>query len=231
MPRAVNAKSIKLAGEIYRMIRVSLYEDNEGLRKMLEAAIASDDRLQLAGSHNNCVEILRDVETDQPNVVIMDIDMPGISGIEGVQLLKSKHTDIEVIMNTVFDDDDRIFNALQSGATGYLLKKSGLQELITAITEIVKGGSPMSPSIARKVLSMIANPVAASKQVLDLTSREIEILDHLSQGMSYKMVAAQLHLSIDTIRSHIKKIYEKLHVHSATEAINKVYIFRQNRQK
>ena len=231
MARAFKVKSLTLAGEMTTMIRVSLYEDNEGLRKMLEAAIASDDRLQLAGSHNNCVDILRDIEVDQPNVVIMDIDMPGISGIEGVQLLKSKHTDIEVIMNTVFDDDDRIFNALQSGATGYLLKKSGLHELITAITEIVKGGSPMSPSIARKVLSMIANPAAASKQELDLTSRELEILDHLSQGMSYKMVAAQLHLSIDTIRSHIKKIYEKLHVHSATEAINKVYIFRQNRQK
>lgn len=213
------------------MIKVALYEDNEGLRKMLETAIGSDNSLKLVGSHANCVEILNDVQTDQPDVVIMDIDMPGISGIEGVRILKASYPKIEVIMNTVFDDDDRIFNALQSGATGYLLKKSGVMDLLSAISEIVKGGSPMSPSIARKVLSMAIQSAPAAKQDLDLTARELEILDALSKGLSYKMVAAQLNLSIDTIRSHIKKIYEKLHVHSATEAINKVYIFRQNHQK
>lgn len=213
------------------MIRVALYEDNEGLRKMLETAIGSDNGLQLVGSHANCVEILKDLQSDQPDVVIMDIDMPGISGIEGVRILKAAYPKIEVIMNTVFDDDDRIFNALKSGATGYLLKKSGVKDLLSAIAEIVKGGSPMSPSIARKVLSMAVQSTPTVKHDLDLTAREIEILDALSKGLSYKMVAAQLNLSIDTIRSHIKKIYEKLHVHSATEAINKVYLFRQNHQK
>lgn len=198
---------------------------------MLETAIGSDNGLQLVGSHANCVEILKDLQSDQPDVVIMDIDMPGISGIEGVRILKAAYPKIEVIMNTVFDDDDRIFNALKSGATGYLLKKSGVKDLLSAIAEIVKGGSPMSPSIARKVLSMAVQSTPTVKHDLDLTAREIEILDALSKGLSYKMVAAQLNLSIDTIRSHIKKIYEKLHVHSATEAINKVYLFRQNHQK
>jgi DNA-binding NarL/FixJ family response regulator len=155
----------------------------------------------------------------------MDIDMPGKSGIEGVNEVKQKHPKVEVIMHTVFDDDDRIFQALKAGATGYLLKKNSLSRLIEAIKEVVNGGAPMSPTIARRVLQYQSGDSAVNKlNNLNMTEREYEVLSLLSKGLSYKMVAEEMNISIDTVRSFIKRIYEKLHVHSVTEAIHKVFI-------
>jgi DNA-binding NarL/FixJ family response regulator len=154
----------------------------------------------------------------------MDIDLPGKSGIEGVREVKSAYPKVEVIMITVFEDDDRIFKALQAGATGYLLKKTSLHSMIQAIQEVHAGGAPMSPSIARKVLQMPFALKNDNVSEYNLSQREIEIMKLLSKGLSYKMVAEELFISIDTVRSYIKRIYEKLHVHSITEAIHKVFI-------
>ena len=149
--------------------------------------------------------------------------MPGRTGIEGLKALKSVYPSIEVIMNTVFDDDDRIFKALREGATGYLLKKSSLSNLINSITEVVNGGAPMSPSIARKVLQF-QNSKESFTERNKLSERELEIINLLAKGMSYKMVATECFISIDTVRTYIKRIYEKLQVHSVTEAVHKVFI-------
>jgi DNA-binding NarL/FixJ family response regulator len=209
-------------------IRVAIYEDNNGLREILASIIRESAEFELAGEFGHCLDVSKNTEVFKPDVVIMDIDMPGRTGIEGVRELKSLYPEVEVIMNTVFDDDDRIFNALKAGATGYLLKKSSLSNLLTAIKEVKDGGAPISPSIARKVLQL---PFASGKKTSDtfnLSEREIEILNLLSKGLSYKMVASQMIISLDTVRSYVKRIYEKLHVHSVTEAVHKVFIERKN---
>jgi DNA-binding NarL/FixJ family response regulator len=131
-------------------------------------------------------------------------------------------------MNTVFDDDDRIFNALKAGATGYLLKKNSLATLLTAIKDVKNGGAPISPSLARKVLQLPFAAGKASESTYNLSEREIEILKSLSKGLSYKMVAGEMLISIDTVRTYVKRIYEKLHVHSVTEAVHKVFIEKKN---
>lgn len=207
------------------MIRVAIYEDNVGLRDILASIIRDSDGFELAGEFGHCMDVVKNTEAYTPQVIIMDIDMPGKSGIEGVAECKAAFPDVEIIMNTVFDDDDRIFQAIQAGATGYLLKKNSLATLLDSIREVKQGGAPMSPSIARKVLSMpFAKAPAAENVASSLSAREMEILSLLSKGYSYKMIATDIHLSIDTIRTHIKKIYQKLQVHSVTEAIHKVYI-------
>ncbi|MBK8701266.1 MAG: response regulator transcription factor [Saprospiraceae bacterium] len=210
------------------MIKVAIYEDNDGLREALGTAIEAAKDISLVGSYGHCVTVLDNTQKDKPDVVIMDIDMPGKSGIEGVRDLKKHFPATEIIMNTVFDDDDRIYQAITAGATGYMLKRNGLQELIAGIHEVMKGGAPMSPTIARKVMKAAANGDKGTSQNLGLSPRELEIIQLLAKGNSYKMVAQDLNLSIDTIRSHIKKTYEKLHVHSVTEAIHKVLIEKRH---
>ena len=138
--------------------------------------------------------------------------------------MKMKFPDVEVIMNTVFDDDDRIFNAIEAGATGYLLKKNSLSNILTSIRDVVAGGAPMSPSIARKVLEKSNSSQKDKSNNFGLTDRELLVLQQLAKGMRYKMVAEDCFISIETVRSYIKKIYTKLHVHSVTEAVHKVYI-------
>ncbi|MEZ4910837.1 MAG: response regulator transcription factor [Saprospiraceae bacterium] len=205
-------------------IRVSIYEDNSGLRDVLSTIINGAKGFVLTGAYEQCSDVIQNTRSSTPDVIIMDIDMPGMNGIEGVKILKPIFPDIEVIMNTVFDDDERIFLALQAGATGYLLKKNSLSTLLNSIQEVYNGGAPMSPSIARKVLQLPFAKGNASSGKNNLTERELEILNLLAQGLSYKMVAAELILSLDTIRTYVKRIYEKLHVHSVTEAVHKVYI-------
>lgn len=204
-------------------IRVAIYEDNSTLREVLSTIIKDAEGFALIGAYDQCIDVVQNSSKNQPDVILMDIDMPGMSGIEGVRALKPLFPNIEVIMNTVFDDDDRIFQALQAGATGYLLKKNSLLTLLNSIRDVHNGGAPMSPSIARKVLQL---PFAKgnSKQENNLTERELLILNLLAKGYSYKLVAAEMILSIDTIRSYVKRIYEKLHVHSVTEAVHKVFI-------
>lgn len=151
----------------------------------------------------------------------MDIGMPGMSGIEGVRLLKSVFPQVDVIMQTVYEDDERIFQSIIAGASGYLLKKTPPAKILEAIKDIREGGAPMSASIARKVLTMFQSPSPLKSSEYDLSEREKEVLGGLVKGLSYKMIADQCFISIDTVRSHIKNIYEKLHVHSKGEAVAK----------
>ncbi|NOT38216.1 MAG: response regulator transcription factor [Saprospiraceae bacterium] len=205
------------------MIKVAIYEDNLALRNTLSEIIRSNTDFTLAGEFGHCLDVVNNCRAFQPDVIIMDLDMPGKSGIEGVKELKKEFPDIEVIINTVFDDDNRIFEAIQAGATGYLLKKNSLSTLISSIQEVKAGGSPMSPSIARKVLGL-QKEKSAVNIFKELSEKEMSILEHLSKGLSYKMVATECNISIDTVRTYIKRIYEKLQVHSVTEAVHKVFI-------
>jgi two-component system nitrate/nitrite response regulator NarL len=211
------------------VIKVAIYEDNTGLREVLSTLIRESEETELAGEFGHCIDVVQNTRVFRPDVILMDIDMPEKSGIEGVKEVKAEFPEVEIIMNTVFEDDERIFLAIQAGATGYLLKKSSLSQIISSIVDVKKGGAPMSPIIARKVLSLpFANPVKNEDDLeFKLSKREYEILEFLAQGFSYKMVAAETGLSIDTIRSHIKKIYDKLHVNSATEAVNRFFVNRK----
>jgi DNA-binding NarL/FixJ family response regulator len=206
-----------------KLIKVAIYEDNEGLREILAEIIRDEEAFELAGEFGHCLDVLKNTEAFLPNVIIMDIDMPGKTGIEGTREIKAKFPNIEVIINTVFDDDDRIMDAFNAGASGYLLKKSSLIDIVSNIKDVLNGGAPMSSTIARKLLSL--NKFSSNKEnIFNLTDKESEVLSLLSKGLSYKMVGMELFISIETVRSHIKKMYQKLHVHSITEAIHKVYI-------
>lgn len=212
---------------MHPVIRVAIYEDNAGLREILTSIIRESEEFELAGEFGHCLDTIKNTEAFKPDVILMDIDMPGKSGIEGVREIKKMYPYVEIIMNTVFDDDDRIFQAIQAGATGYLLKKNSLATLLNSMKEVKSGGAPMSPGIARKLLSLPWIAKKDNKHSEILSDREMEILQLLSKGLSYKMVADELHISLDTVRSYIKRTYEKLHVHSVTEAIHKVFIDKQ----
>lgn len=206
------------------VIKVAIYEDNAGLREVLAKVIRTNGDFELAGEFGHCLDVVKNTEAFHPDVIIMDIDMPGISGIEGIKILRKHNINVEVIVNTVFDDDDRVFEAIKAGATGYLLKKSALAALLDAIRDVINGGAPMSSSIARKVLLMTSDRRQENSLQEKLTERELTVLTHLSKGLSYKMVAEEMSISIDTVRGYIKRIYEKLQVHSITEAVHKVFI-------
>ena len=205
-----------------KKIKVALYEDSKPLRDSLSLLIKSAPDIELIDAFANAKTILQNIEIKKPDVILMDIDMPGITGIEAVALVHKQFPEIKVLMQTVFDDNDRVFNSICSGAVGYLLKKTKPMQILEAIREANGGGAPMTPIIATKVLKMFRenSPQPATTKV-DLSSRESEILTHLTNGLSYKMIAESCIISIDTVRFHIKKIYEKLHVHSMTEAVSK----------
>ena len=201
-------------------ITIMYYEDNNSLREGMSFLIGNTPSLKLLQSYSNCDEIEAQMEVYQPDVVLMDIDLPGINGIEAIKKIKSISRKIEVIMLTVFDDEEKIFKAIQNGATGYLLKSSSPSEIIQAIFDIRNGGSPMTSNVARKVLQHLHQPVP--NQDFSLTDRELEIIQGLMNGYSYKLIAYDLNIKIDTVRSHIRSIYDKLQVNSKTEAILKV---------
>lgn len=205
-------------------INVTIYEDNNALREALEVLIKGVDNYNLLGTYGDCLQIETDLKQQQPDVILMDIDLPGRSGIEGAHLAKKISPASEVLMLTVFDDDDKIFKAICAGASGYLLKKTPPSKILDAIEEVYNGGAPMTPVIARKVLQLFPKTPAVNLELDKLTAREQEVLQSLARGNSYKMVAAELEISIDTVRTYIKRIYEKLHVHSVAEAINKAFL-------
>lgn len=201
------------------MIKVSIYEDNPQLSETLVWIIDSCEELELVGTHADATNVLNDVETEQPHVIMMDIEMPFVTGIEAVNILSQKAKIMpKVLMLTVFEDTTRIFDAIKAGAVGYLVKKTSSEKIIESIKEVYHGGGAMSPSIALKVLSSFQAPKA---NPYDLTSREIEVLHRLVEGDSYKLIAFHYNISINTVEKHIMHIYQKLHVNSKGEAITK----------
>jgi DNA-binding NarL/FixJ family response regulator len=202
-------------------IQVAIVEDTTDIREGLALLIGLSEGFTCNHVFSNAEDALAALPAIQPDVVLTDIHLPGISGIDMVKILKPQIPHTQFLMCSVYEDDERIFQSLKNGATGYLVKNSTPAKILSAIEEISEGGSPMSSSIARKVISsfQITNP----GDQYDLSEREKEILHFLSEGLMYKEVAHRLFISIDTVRTHVRKIYEKLEVHSRTEALNKYY--------
>jgi DNA-binding NarL/FixJ family response regulator len=200
-------------------IRITIFDDSAERRESLEALLMVQPDIEWVGSYPNCANVLKDVEESQPDVVLMDIDMPQVNGIEGVRLIRQAFPNIKVLMQTVFDDDDKVFESIKNGAAGYLLKKESPARIIEAIKELNEGGAMMSPGIAMKVLRFFKEDQQVPIEDYKLSDREKEILRQLANGNSYKMIAGALGLSYHTVNSHLKKIYEKLHVHSLGEAV------------
>jgi len=202
-------------------IQILVYDDNSALRESLKALFDDESGFTITAMFDNADTVESDIAKLKPDVILMDIDMPGVNGVQAVKLIRRKYPAIPVVMFTVFDDNESIFNAICAGASGYILKQHISNELITAIKNVLSGGAPMTGSVAKKVLQMFPAGGSQSQEQIHLTDREAEILKSLVNGFSYKMIAAQLSLTLDGVRFHIKKVYEKLHVHSATEAVSK----------
>lgn len=203
------------------VIKVAIYEDNQTLRTSLMHVLQSSDEFDFVGAWESPINILKNCEANLPNIILMDIDMPQMNGIEATSLLKSKYPSVNIMMLTIFEDREMLFDALQAGASGYLLKNSKISEIIEAIHEMYHGGSPMTPAIARKVLDFFSKPQQQPNPEEKLSERELDILKCLVKGDSYKMIAADCYISMGTVRSHINNIYKKLHVNSKSEAVVK----------
>jgi len=199
---------------------IIIFEDNDRLRESLVFLLNSDKRYTVVYDCNNCDNAASVARLYQPDVVLMDIDMPGTSGIEGVKQIKEARPQTAVIMYTVFEDDEKLFACLCAGANGYLLKKTPPARLFDAIEEVMDGGAPMNPSIASKVIASFKKK--SGHQKYDLSTRELEVLQLLLKGHSTKIIASTLYISFETVRSHLKNIYNKLHVNCGKEAIAKV---------
>jgi len=203
-------------------ISIAIFDDSKHLREALSILIRGQKDMHLAGEFPDAINIVQNAKNVQPDVILMDIDMPGITGIEAVALLKKEFPSPAVMMLTVFEDEDKVFRSLCAGAIGYLLKNTEPSHLLDSIRELHTGGAPMTPSIARKVLLHFQqNVVPHNTQSFDLSEREKDVLRLLVLGKSYKMIADNLGISYETVRSHMKHIYEKLHVASMTEAVAK----------
>lgn len=200
-------------------LSVLIFEDNDLLRESLQSMIAVNEKLKCAGAYPNVLSVESHVKELRPDFIFMDIDMPGSTGIEAVKRIRAFNATVPILMLTVFDDNQHVLDAICAGASGYLLKKHISGKLYDAINELQEGGAPMSPSIARMVIASIHQKPKTNHY--KLTQRENEILTLLSKGNSYKLIASGLSISMDTVRTHIKKIYEKLQVHSQTEAVSK----------
>jgi DNA-binding NarL/FixJ family response regulator len=200
-------------------IRVFVYDDNDARRDSLKALLEMSPETVFCGEAVNCAHARQDMETTFPEVVLMDIHMPEVDGIDGLKTIKTNFPHIKVLMQTVFEDTDRIFDCLRNGASGYILKKDAPQRILEAIKEVHSGGAVMNPGIARKVLEFFQPQTVGNP----LSSRETEVLKWLAEGLSYKMVATKMNLSFNTINTHIKRMYEKLHISSLGEAVAYYY--------
>lgn len=204
------------------MIKVAIVEDIKDIREGLQLLINSSDGFSCVETYSSVEDALVGLPKVLPDVVLMDIHLPGLSGIEAVKRLKPQFRSIQFIMSTVYEDDENIFESLKAGATGYLLKKTSPAKILEAITDVYNGGSPISAEIARKVIGSFQkqNPIDAAEE---LTPKEKEILKALSKGLRYKEIANEMQISMDTVRTHVRHIYEKLQVQSRMDAVNKVY--------
>lgn len=201
-------------------IRIIIFEDNDRLRQSLAYLLQSATGYEILGDYDNCNDAANIIRVYEPDVVLMDIDMPGQSGIKGVSMIKEARPQTAVIMYTVFEDDEKLFQCLCAGANGYLLKKTAPEKIFESIREVMEGGAPMSPSIAKKVIESF-QPVKTNNQY-NLTERELEVLQLLSKGHSTKVISGKLDIAFNTVRSHLRNIYAKLHVNCGKEAIAKV---------
>lgn len=203
-------------------ITIAIVEDNDQLRGTLARVLNRTEDFQCVSQFGNAEDALRALPQEKPSVVLMDINLPGMNGVECVRQLKQLCPETQVIMLTVYEDTDNIFNALAAGATGYLLKRTPRAELIEAIRDVLKGGSPMTTHIARKVVQSFQRPIAAATQPAEeLSPREKEVLDCLAQGFLYKEIADKLGIGYETVHTYIRRIYEKLQVRTRTEAVAK----------
>ncbi len=205
------------------MLRLIIYEDKDTLRESLKLMLASMEGLQVVAAFNNCDTVEQDIRQLNPHVVLMDIDMPGKNGIYGVEKIKETNPEINVIMHTVFEDDDKIFTSLEAGADGYLLKNTSPAKLHEAIKDVTLGSAPISPGVAKRVLQAFHNK---PKQSFDLSQREQQILQLLVDGYTYKRISAECFIAMDTVRTHLKNIYTKLQVNTGKEAITKALKYR-----
>lgn len=196
------------------MIRVIIVEDDQEIRDSLSVFLSESEGIKYSGSFGDCETALKNIHTLLPDVILMDISLPGMNGIEGVKKIREKYEDIDIIMLTVHKNDEMIFDSLCSGACGYLMKNTAPSEIVEAIKEVRKGGSPMSTEIARRIVTSFH-----IKKKIDFTSREHEVLGLLCKGLSYKSIADKLFVSIETVHFHIKNIYRKLHVNSKSQAV------------
>jgi DNA-binding NarL/FixJ family response regulator len=209
------------------VIEIAIVEDNAALANGLRKIVESASDFRCLGVWTTAEEALKKIDAFRPQVVLMDINLPGISGIEATSRIKQFLPEIQIIMVTVYRDHDQIFAALKAGASGYLLKRSTPEEVRQAIRDVRSGGAPMSAEIARRVVEAFHQPVKApGAEEIKLSKRETEILEHLAIGLANKEIADRLGISVETVRVHLRRIYEKLHVHSRTEAAMK---FRDSR--
>jgi len=200
------------------VIKVFIIEDDEDIRQGLQLLINGTIGYECVGAYNNCEDAIVDLNDDPPDVVLMDIELPGMSGIEGVAVVKTRLPETNVLMLTNYQDDTKVFDSLCAGANGYLLKSTPPAKLLECIEDVTNGGAPMSATIAKMVITSFRRPTFE-----ELTSRETEILSQLCQGKSYKMISAALFISTGTVHSHIKNIYRKLEVNSKSEAVVKAF--------
>ena len=205
---------------IKKPLRLLIFEDNDDMRESLSIMFKEVDGILLTAAYPDALQVVEDVKANEPDIILMDIDMPKVNGMEAVWQVKKQFPDIQILMLTVFDDNDFVFRSICAGASGYLLKRTPPEKIVEAIFELASGGGSLTSSIARKVLDMFPRSDPSHSETDTLTSREREVLALLVKGHSYKMAAAELNITHETIRSHIKKIYQKLHVHSSAEAIS-----------
>ncbi len=204
------------------MIKVGIVEDNVKIRNLIQRYLDMQDGISCRVAVDSVEEMLDYLkEKELPDILLMDIQLPGMSGIEGIGIIKQDYPEIDIIMLTVYHDSHKIFDSLKAGASGYLLKHTSLPEIKEAVEDLAKGGAPMSPQIARKVIQYFNTTQVKKKPESDLTAREQDIVNGLVDGLSYKMIADRFDISIDTVRAHIRNIYKKLHVNSKAEVIAK----------
>ena len=210
-----------LTKRIIMAVQILVYDDSDVIRESLRTLLFEEPGFEVIAMLANAETVETDIGQLKPDVVLMDIDMPEVNGVEAVKRIRKLDPQLPIIMLTVFDDNENIFKAIYAGASGYILKRYVTVEIVAAIHNVLSGGAPMTGTVAKKVLQMLPVAVSAEEENQVLTIKEKDILQLLVNGYSYKMIASEISISIDTVRFHIKKIYDKLHVHSSVGAVSK----------